>query len=166
MANEINDESSEKPHVLTKDEAVRILIAAFDYLTLANDHIAGNHRTEVVAKAAEQNQEFELASDLLAIHNVLKEFGNGNLRAIKYLGEAPVGDNLLETAKNSTLINEAKSLASSIEPIEEILEGQSIDWEKSFKVLAEVKKEKFPEKLTMVEKLSNWQRGKSSAERS
>ena len=54
--------------------------------------------------------------------------------------------------------------ASIISHFEEIIyKYDHIDWDKSADVIAQAKRDHFPEMLTMVEKLSNWQREQTSS---
>lgn len=159
MAIPNDKEETEELRALTEQEAMAMIIASTDYLTKITDHTNGRHRTEVVAEAMERDAKFDLASDAMAIHTTVKAFGNGDFKKIAYFAEAPVLENFVAAAEGTKFEKAANTIAHELEPLEEVLYDKLIDWEKSSEVLARVKREKFPETLSMVEKLTNHQRG-------
>ena len=144
--------------ILTKNEAKHILIACEAYLFLGEGHTENRHRSEVIAKAMERNQEFDLARDVLVVHNIMKAVKKGDFIKLKYFVDNPVGEGLIKDSINTQFAVEVSRIAKEIEPIDRTLNDRGVDWEKSREVLASVKKEVWPSSLTMVEKLGDWQR--------
>ncbi len=157
-----SEETPTKTHILRKQEAYGLLLAATDYFScISSDHVDGRHRTEVIAKTMELDGYFDQASELMIIHNLMKKFANGDAKALMYFSEGPYHEQLIESVQNTKFSKSVEKDFKEIAEIEKILDYRDIDWEKSAEVIAEVKKERFPKMLTMVEKLSNWQRDQS-----
>lgn len=152
----------QKSHVLTEQEAIVLLLTSDGYLRSHTDHVNDRHRTEVVAEAMERAGHFDLASEAIVIHKVLQSFGKGDFKALQYFNQCFPLDDLLEKARGTKFLKDAKNLASQLKDIEKVLDpDRSINWEKSSEVLTKVKREKTPSILTMVEKLDQWQSDKS-----
>ncbi len=149
-------------HVLTEKEAKGLLLTMDTYFGMSaiRPHSNGKHRTVVVAEAMERAGLFDLASGAMEMHNDMDAFRKGSLEALRTFQENPQVDNFLGLANGTRFEKEAKTLADSVSHIEDILHKHGdLDWEKSSEVLAKVKREKCPEMMTMVEKLTDYQRG-------
>ena len=157
-----SSQNPEGPHVLTEKEAFELLLATDDYFScISKDYVDGRHLTEAIARTMELHGLFDQVSDLMLIHDYMKKFADGDARSLQYFSETPAHENLTDKVNNTRF---SKSVADAMKPIaeiEKILDYRDIDWEKSAEVIAMVKKERFPKMLTMVEKLSNWQRDQS-----
>ena len=145
-------------HVLTKNEAKHILLACEAYLSLGEGHTENRHRSEVLAKAIEQSQKFDLAKDVLVVHKIMESVKNGDFERLKYFKDTHVGEELIKDSINTQFAVEVSRIAKEIDPIDKALNDRGVDWEKSREVLASVKKEVWPSSLTMVERLGDWQR--------
>ena len=152
-----------KPHVISPREAKALLVELGEYFSpgTAGEHVDGKHRAEVVAKTMELNGKFDEADSLMSIHNAMKEFGNGKAKALAWFSEVPVHENLANDVKNSQFEKSVAPITNIVENIAKILDYSEIDWDKSADVIAKVKRDRFPDKLTMVEKLTNWQHDQS-----
>ena len=153
--------SGKKQHVLTEKEASSLLIESADYLSTSGDHVDGRHRTEVVAKKMESDGNFDLADTLMGIHNTFKEFASGDNKSLRYFSDDPMHDRLVEEVKNTGFEKSIEKTVATLASITETFADREIDWDKSAEVIAKVKRERFPEMLTMVEKLTDWQRDQS-----
>ena len=155
-------QNPEEPHVLTKKEASKLLMICSDYLSPASIGLVdGKHRTESVAKKMESDGQFDLADTIMGVHDAIRRFTNGDNRALSYFNEVPMDEIVRNEIKNTVYEKSVESAISATDKICKTLDLRDIDWEKSAEVIAKVKKERFPEMLTMVEKLSNWQRDQS-----
>ena len=154
-------EPSEKKHVLTKQEALEMLNAVHTYF---NDRdISGRHQTEATAEAMINAGLTDLAESTMDVHNALKAFHRGNYKGAAYLtDDTPVGENIVEQAEGTRFAKFAAGLARDLKSFDALCTGESfVDWDEAAKVVAEVKREKFPKDLTMVEKLDQWQHDQS-----
>ncbi len=153
-----------KKHVITRNQASQLLLESGDYFSMfgAGEHVDGKHRSEVIAKAMELDGQIGQADAIMNFHNSMKQFANGDTKALQWFTETPVADNLSDTVKNSKFEASVERIISTAAKIGKILPKREIDWEKSADVIAKVKRERFPDKLTMVEKLTNWQHDQST----
>ena len=109
----------------------------------------------------ESDGQFDLADTIMGVHDAIRRFTNGDNRALSYFNEVPMDEIVRNEIKNTVYEKSVESAISATDKICKTLDLRDIDWEKSAEVIAKVKKERFPEMLTMVEKLSNWQRDQS-----
>lgn len=156
-------QSKEDKHVLTDTEAFSVLDSLNNYFTGDEDvYVGGKHRTEVVADAMLREGLVELSHTAMQIHNTLKEAHRGNFRALDFLANgANVVEDFLKSAKGSRFQQAAQELMQPIRDVSKIFADHAIDWQQSIPVLADIKKETFPEDLSMTEKLGIWQRQQS-----
>jgi len=154
-------------HVLTEDEAWSIISMCNEYFSaLSHDHTNRRHRTEVVAEAMERDGRFELATQAMAIHNVLRSFQKGDFKEISYLDDVDAINTFVSNAKGTKFEEAAKGIAKWLDEFESLVkkhkdENCEIDWFGSSEVFALAKKKYSPQTLTMIEKLDSWQRDKS-----
>ena len=148
-----------KKHVVTRNQALELLLANIDYFSESGEHVDGKHRTEVIAKSMELDGQFDMAHALMRVHNSMKEVAKADIRTgLQWFAQSNVADDLAKTVKNTKYEDAVSPIVEKASRIGKILPDRDYDWEKSADVIAKVKRERFPDKLTMVEKLTNWQR--------
>jgi hypothetical protein len=154
--------SSDKPYVFTPKDAWSLLAATSDYVHTPDRAINGKDRANILAEAALAKGFVDLSDTISAIHSSVMDFHKGNYKAIQYLLEGPaIREDVVKEAKGTGFEKAVSRLIASlgwIADLDEKLAGRKgnhhIDWDASAKVLVKVKKDKFPENLTMVEKLA------------
>lgn len=157
MARQAKDEG-DKPYVLSKKDAWLLLAAASDYARTPDRSINGKDRAEILAEAALAKGHSDLARVISGIHSSIMDFRKGNIRAIQYLLEGPViREDVHKYAKGTGFEDAASDLVAHVGGIADVGEKigeRLIDWDASSKVLLKVKKDRFPQDLTMIEKLA------------
>jgi hypothetical protein len=154
--------TSDKAYVFTPKDAWNLLAATSDYVHTPDRAINGKDRADILAEAALAKGFADLSTTISAIHSSVMDFHKGNYKGIQYLLEGPaIREQLVADAKGTGFEKAVRRLFSTLRQIgdlDEKLAGRRglgrIDWDASAKVLLRVKKEKFPEDLTMVEKLA------------
>jgi hypothetical protein len=149
---------TEKPYVLSKKDAWALLAAASNYMRAPERTVDGKERADILAEATLAKELSDLSDTISWIHSSVMRFHKGDYKAIQYLLETPaIRDDVKNEAKGTTFATAVERLFSPLRyfvELEDKLGERDIDWEKSAKVLLKVKAEKFPEDLTMVEKLT------------
>jgi hypothetical protein len=157
MTRQAKDEN-DKPYVLSKKDAWLLLAAASDYAHTPDRTINGKDRAEIVAEAALAKGHSDLARVISGIHSSIMDFRKGNVRAMQYLLEGPVlREDVHEYAKGTGFEEAASDLVAHVGGIADVeakIGDRRIDWEASSKVLLKVKKDRFPQELTMIEKFA------------
>jgi hypothetical protein len=149
-------------HVLTEHEAFALLSNSHGYFT-SFEPISGRHRTEIVAEAMARDGLTGTAEDTMFLHSQLKLFHQGDYSAIGAFNQVPLIENLLVSAKGTKFERAVEDIIRPLESFIEIFDRLSearrqIDEDRSSEVLAKVKQDRFPEDMSMVEKLDKWQR--------
>lgn len=149
-------------HVLTPHEAFSLLDGVHSYFANEDVHLQGTHRAEILSDAMLREGFADLSHSVMWIHNVLKEFHRGNFQEVDSIaGSCRTVESFLESAKGTRFEKAAEDLMAPIRDLNELLVHHAIDWQQSAPVLADEKKAKFPQDLTMTEKLGIWQRQQS-----
>jgi hypothetical protein len=151
-------ERTEKAYVLTKKDAWMLLAATSDYLHTPDRTIDGKDRADILAEAALAQGYSHLSQTISAIHSSVIGFHKGHYKEMQYLLEGPaIREYVRDEAKGTPFETAVGSLFSAlgyIADLDDKVRGRSIDWETSSKVLLAVKRDKFAEDMTMVEKLA------------
>jgi hypothetical protein len=149
---------SDKPYVLTTKDAWALLAAATDYMHEPDRRIDGRDRADILAEAGLAKGLSDLSWTISAIHSSVMGFHKGNYKDMQYLLETPDFREIVQNlAKGTEFEMAADRLFQPLRYITEVADKvgeRTIDWEASSKVLLRAKKERFPEDLTMVEKLA------------
>jgi hypothetical protein len=163
--------TSDKPYVLTPKDAWSLLAATSDYVHTPVRALNGKDRADILAEAALAKGFVDLSTTISAIHSSVMDFHKGNYKAIQYLLEGPaIREDVVGDAKGTGFEKAVDRLFKPLGWIADVDEkladrkgNHQIDWDASAKVLLKVKKDKFPEDLTMVEKLAVTKRSSTRA---
>ena len=152
-----NNGRRDKPYVLTQKDAWALLASASNYVHTPNRKIDGKEQADILAEATLSRGLSDLANSVAAIHSSVMRFHKGDYRAIQYLLETPaIGQHAMQAAKGTSFARAVERLFNPlgyIAELEDRLRGRAINWEESSRVLLKVKSDRFPEDLTMAEKL-------------
>jgi|SRR5579872_5215330 len=146
-----------KPHVLSAKDALALVRATSDYMRMPDRKINGKDRAEIIAEAALAKGFSSLSETVQAIHYSIVEFHKGHYEEMHFLLESPaIREYVRNEAAGTGYERAVEHLFSRLGPIanlEEKLNSRTIDWDSSSKVILNVKKDHFPEDLTMIENL-------------
>jgi hypothetical protein len=154
--------SSDKPYVFTPKDAWSLLAATSDYVHTPDRAINGKDRADILAEATLAKGFVDLSTTISAIHSSVMDFHKGKYKGIQYLIEGPaIREHVVKEAKGTGFEKAVDRLFKPLNWIADLDEklarrkgNHHIDWDASAKVLLKVKKERFPEDLTMIEKLA------------
>lgn len=147
-----------KRHVLSEREAFGLLSSSHRYFNAADAYINGRHKTEILAEAMLQAGQESLATDAMYLHTAMTAFQKGAFNEVQFLSEGPVFTGFLKNAQATKFEASVKKLVGQLSSFDEILTDRDVNWETSSTILAEMKRARFPNDLTMVERLDQWQR--------
>jgi hypothetical protein len=157
VAQQLKDDG-DKPYVLSSKDAWMLLAAASNYVHTPDRTINGKDRADIVAEAALANGHANLSRTISAIHSSIMDFYKGKHREMQFLLEGPaIREYVKDEAKGTRFEEAVRELFAHvgyIADVEEKIGDRLVDWDASSKVLLRVKKEKFPQELTMTEKLN------------
>jgi hypothetical protein len=158
--------AKESGTVLTESEAMAMLEAVHQYFNEDN-FIKGHHFMENMVEDIARDGLADLAKEVNQIHATLKEFHRGDFKSANFFeqGDADIFKDLREKAKGTRWEEAATKLAHDLKGLEaafEELPVRNVDWEASAEVLTRVKTKKFPDDLSMTERLGQWQRSQSA----
>ena len=151
------DGDTTKGHVLTEQEAFSLLMAVHRYFRDTDAHVGGRHRTEIVAEEMVKDGKASLATDVLHIHGTMQDFHRGSFKEAMFFGDSPVFEGFVEASRGTRFAESVDHIVRELKIFGEVINEKPIDWAKSADVLAKVKRDKYPEDLTMIEKLDRWQ---------